>query len=77
MKKRVGNYYYYFFCKSIQIIPIFVRLAKNTYFGVLQNFSNQFTCAMRGKITGLETLLAGTNQKVGTEEREMLLASSQ
>lgn len=38
---KMGNYYYYF-CKSIKIILIFLRLA-NTYllvFGVQQNFSN-------------------------------------
>ena len=35
-------------CEGIKIIPIFfVRLAKYMVFGVLQDFSEQFMCAMR------------------------------
>ena len=33
--------------ESINYTYVFVGLAKNVFFGVLQNFSNYFMCAMR------------------------------
>ena len=49
-KKAIANTTVPIWYEWIRIIPIlFVRSAKNTFFGVPQNFINYFICAMRQK----------------------------